>query len=61
MEGNVIQSIWNWVYHLLVVMDTIYIPFAQCSLLEVFLGMTLFSCLLSLLIPWFYFEGDENI
>lgn len=61
MDGNMIQAIWNWCYHVYVMIDEIYLPFAQCSLLEALLGMMLIGAVLSLILPWVYFEGDQDI
>lgn len=56
-----INNIWYWVLGVLESLDGIYISYIGCSLLEAFLGMTLFCVSMSLLLPWFYFEEDQDL
>ena len=61
MSGSDIAHIWSWAWAVTLAIDDIYIPAIGCSLLEAFLGMLVFSMILSLLIPWVYFEEDIEI
>lgn len=61
MTDSVINQIWNWAWFITLAIDDIYIPAIGCSLLEALLGMLVFSLMLSLLIPWVYFEEDIEI
>lgn len=56
-----INAVFDWVLYILDAMDSIYISFIGCSLLEAFLGMTLFCACMALLLPWFYFEEDVDL
>ena len=51
MSGSDIAHIWSWAWAVTLAIDDIYIPAIGCSLLEAFLGMLVFSMMLSLLIP----------
>lgn len=58
---DIVTAFYQPIYHILVMLDNIYIPFANCSLVEALLGMVLIGQVLTLLTPWVYFDEGEDI
>lgn len=57
MTIDVLVEVFRWIYHIFVMLDDIYIPMVDCSLMDALCGMVLITIVLRLLIPW---SDDEE-